>query len=452
MLLGFSSLVSTVALRALLQARTDERVEQSLVQEVEEFRTLVGGDDPQTGEPFGDDVRAIFDTYLRRNIPAEGESVFTFAGGEGYQRRASNRQTQALEGFFPTIDAITTTRRGTLTTSAGEVRYLAVPILTAGPTDGVFLVTNNLGDEAEEVNDAVQLATSISLGVLLLGSLLAFVIAGRVLGPLRDLTDTSRSITETDLSRRITVQGDDEIAELSRTFNAMLDRIETAFAGQKAFVSDAGHELRTPITIIRGHLELMGDDPQERRETVALVTDELDRMSRFVDDLLLLARAEQGDFLHLADVDLDVLTEELLAKAVALAPRDWRLEGSATGRLVADRQRLTQAVMQLAVNAAQHTSDGDRIGLGTSVENGHARLWVSDTGPGVPEEERERIFERFARAGSARRRSDGAGLGLAIVRAIAEGHGGRVELLSRPGQGSTFTVVVPTQPPEEVAP
>ena len=452
MLLGFSSLVSTVALRALLQARTDERVEQSLVQEVEEFRTLVGGDDPQTGEPFGDDVRAIFDTYLRRNVPAEGESVFTFAGGEGYQRRASNRQTEALEGFFPTIDAITTTRRGTLTTSAGEVRYLAVPILTAGPTDGVFLVTNNLGDEAEEVNDAVQLATSISLGVLLLGSLLAFVIAGRVLGPLRDLTDTSRSITETDLSRRITVQGDDEIAELSRTFNAMLDRIETAFAGQKAFVSDAGHELRTPITIIRGHLELMGDDPQERRETVALVTDELDRMSRFVDDLLLLARAEQGDFLHFADVDLDVLTEELLAKAVALAPRDWRLEGRATGRLVADRQRLTQAVMQLAVNAAQHTSDGDRIGLGTAVENGHARLWVSDTGPGVPEQERERIFERFARAGSARRRSDGAGLGLAIVRAIAEGHGGRVELLSRPGQGSTFTVVVPTQPPEEVAP
>ena len=112
------------------------------------------------------------------------------------------------------------------------------------------------------------------------------------------LADTARSISETDLTRRIPVSGRDEIAELARTFNAMLDRLEAAFATQRAFVSDASHELRTPITIVRGHLELLGDDPQERRETIALVTDELDRMSRFVDDLLLLAKAERDDFLR----------------------------------------------------------------------------------------------------------------------------------------------------------
>ena len=116
--------------------------------------------------------------------------------------------------------------------------------------------------------------------------------------PAAALGDTARSISETDLSRRIPVTGNDEIAELARTFNAMLDRLERAFATQRAFVSDASHELRTPITIVRGHLELLGDDPEERRETVALVTDELDRMSRFVDDLLLLARAEREDFLR----------------------------------------------------------------------------------------------------------------------------------------------------------
>jgi signal transduction histidine kinase len=200
---------------------------------------------------------------------------------------------------------------------------------------------------------------------------------------------------------------------------------------------------------VRGHLEFLDEDPAEREETIALVTDELDRMARFVEDLLLLARAEQGDFLHLGPLDLDVLTPELYAKAHALAERDWRLAGSGTGHLAADRQRVTQAVMQLAQNAVQHTQPGDRIALGSSLRNGNARLWVADSGPGVPAAERERIFDRFHRSGAGRRRSDGAGLGLSIVRAIAEAHGGRVELDSREGHGATFTLIVPTEPRQE---
>jgi two-component system, OmpR family, sensor kinase len=281
---------------------------------------------------------------------------------------------------------------------------------------------------------------------------LAFVIAGRVLAPLRELTDTARSITETDLTRRIEVVGHDEVAEAGRTFNAMLDRLQAAFATQKSFVADAGHELRTPITIIRGHLELLGDDAQERRETVTLVCDELDRMSRFVDDLLLLAQAEQADFVQPSDVDLDALTEELMAKASALAPRDWQLESVGFGRLHADRQRLTQAVMQLAQNAVQHTAEGDRIAIGSSLRDGHARLWVRDRGPGVAQADRDRIFDRFAR-GSGARRSAGAGLGLTIVSAIAEAHGGSVRLEpAGPDGGALFTVTIPADsPPAEEA-
>jgi signal transduction histidine kinase len=223
----------------------------------------------------------------------------------------------------------------------------------------------------------------------------------------------------------------------------MLDRLEAAFASQRAFVSDASHELRTPITIVRGHLELLGDDPDERRETVALVTDELDRMSRFVDDLLLLAKSDRDDFLRVAEVELGALTDELLEKATALGERRWRLEKRAEARLVADRQRLTQALMGLAANAVQHTGEGDPIWLGSEVLGDEARLWVRDTGPGVAHDDRERIFERFARASDSRRRSEGAGLGLAIVRAIAEAHGGRVTLASRPGAGATFTLTIP---------
>jgi signal transduction histidine kinase len=165
----------------------------------------------------------------------------------------------------------------------------------------------------------------VSIGVLAIASLLAWTIAGRVLAPLRELRDTARGISDTDLTQRIDVKGRDEVAELGRTFNDMIDRLEGAFASQRAFVSDAGHELRTPITIIRGHLELLGDDPQERADTIEVVTDELDRMSRFVDDLLTLAKAERADFLRPGPVDLDELTDELLTKARGLARRGWRL-------------------------------------------------------------------------------------------------------------------------------
>jgi signal transduction histidine kinase len=176
-------------------------------------------------------------------------------------------------------------------------------------------------------------------------------------------------------------------------------------------------------------------------------------MARFVDDLLTLARAERSDFLHPGDVDLDALTEELLAKIQALdATRRWQLDGVGPGRIVADRQRLTQAVVNLARNALEHTADGDEIALGSSLSDGVASIWVRDGGPGVPLAEQQRIFERFARAGRAKRRSDGAGLGLAIVRAIAEAHGGRVVLASQPGDGARFTIVVPTraEPPPSV--
>jgi len=229
----------------------------------------------------------------------------------------------------------------------------------------------------------------------------------------------------------------------------MLDRIEAAMHSQRAFVSDAGHELLTPITVIREHLELPGDDPQERRETLALVDDELARMSRLVEDLLTLARAERTDFLRYEEVDLDLFTEELLSKAEKLAPRRWTLDALGQGRITADRQRLTQAVMNLAANAAQHTTADQEIALGSEMRNGGAVFWVRDQGPGIPEADHARIFKRFARGGDGRRRSDGAGLGLAIVDAIAHAHGGHVELVSAASLGAKFTVYVPATPPEE---
>ena len=450
-LIAFSTVVSVVGIYELLLVRTSDRVNASLQQEVDEFRQLSRGVDPQTGRPFGDDLEGIFRLYRQRNVPGEGEIVVMFSEGRVFDTLSGTRGGRVSFGAEAASRwmRLRASDGGELETPTATVRYLAVPVKRAdGTPQGVFVVATSLTAEQDEVIDAARLAAIVLFSVLLIASALAWVLAGRVLAPLRTLTETTRSISETDLSQRIPVSGHDEIAELGRTFNDMLGRIEQAFASQRAFVSDASHELRTPITIVRGHLELLGDDPDERRETVALVTDELDRMSRFVDDLLVLAKAEREDFLRVGQVELGALTDELLEKAQALGARRWEIEARGEARIVADRQRLTQAVMGLAQNAVQHTREDDPVWIGSAVDDAEASLWVRDGGPGIPRRDQARIFERFARASGSRRRSEGAGLGLSIVRAIAEAHGGRVELTSRPGAGATFTVVIPPQGPE----
>lgn len=447
-LLGLSMAVSFVAIRQLLLVRLDDRIQDSLVREAEEFRQLSRGRDPATGRRFGTDVRTLFDVYLSRNVPDEGEALLTFIDGRPYRADRSGRATAPVERDATALArwvGLTETAQGELSTPAGPVRYIAVPVLVGGETRGVLAVTNFTRGERQEVDEAIEIAGGVALGVLLVASALAFFAAGRVLAPLQTMNDTARVIEGSDLTRRIDVEGDDEIADLTRTFNAMLDRLDIAFSTQRAFVNDASHELRTPLTIVRGHLELMGDDPEERRETLDLVMDEIDRMDRFVDDLVLLAKAERPDFLRLEALELEDLSHELFAKAHGLATREWHVAAGASGTVRADRQRLTQAVMNLAHNAVQHTGEGDRIGLGSSFEEGFVRLWVSDEGPGIDPDDQRRVFERFAR-GDGVRRSAGAGLGLSIVRAIAEAHGGGVELASHPGWGSTFTLVIPVEP------
>jgi two-component system, OmpR family, sensor kinase len=166
-------------------------------------------------------------------------------------------------------------------------------------------------------------------------------------------------------------------------------------------------------------------------------------MTRIVNDLQVLAEAEQPDFLRTERIDLGLLAPELTAKASALGPRRWMLDQTSEGTFLADRDRLTEAVMNLAHNAVQHTAEEETIGIGTAVTDTDVRIWVRDTGRGIAISDQARIFDRFARGKDAHRRYRGGGLGLAIVRAIAESHGGRVELDSRLEEGSTFTIVLP---------
>jgi signal transduction histidine kinase len=447
--LAFSTLLSIVVTRAVLDIRLDQRIDSELTQEAAELRKLTTGDDPETGAPFGPNVRRVFEVYLARNVPSRHEALITFIDKKPFLRSAPVLpyrldRDRALVARWADVR---TTDRGRVGTPAGRVDYIAVPLLVGERTAGVFVAAIFRDRVGKEFDVALGAVGAVGLASLLLGSLLAWRLAGRVVGPVAALTRTARSISETDLGRRITVRGDDEVAQLATTFNEMLDRLERAFESQRRFVDDAGHELRTPLTIVRGHLELLDEDRDARQETLALVMDELDRMRRIVDDLLVLAGHDQPDFLSLDTVKVGALTDELFAKVSALASREWVLEHRGRGVIVADRQRLTQAAVQLAQNAVRYSGEGEAIFVGSAVANGEARLWVKDRGAGIPIAEQERIFERFRR-GRGEARSEGAGLGLAIVKAIVDAHHGRVELESRAGRGATFTIVIPVDPPE----
>ena len=453
LLLTFSAFFSTLVIRQVLLARLEARHETSLLQEVKEFRVLANGKDPNTGKSFQHDLKALFRVFLNRNIPDDDE--FLIAIIEGEIDRSSPRalpeplkQDSELIQYF---GKLTKPEQGERETAAGTILYRAAPIIR-DDTHGVFVVAQLTAGERREVDEAMAVIINVKIFVIIGAAILAWLAAGKTLTPLYLLTETARSIRESDLTRRIPVKGSDEIAELATTFNEMLDRLQVAFSSQRNFINDASHELRTPITIIRGHLELMGDDPQEREETVALVTDELDRMSRFVDDLLLLAKAEQPNFLKPEKLDLAPLVTEIYAKAIALSSdRHWQLDCNSPGKIIADRQRLTQAMINLAQNATQHTKAGDTIALGCQLIKDSVRLWVRDTGEGISLADQHRIFERFARTAKSQRRSEGAGLGLAIVRAIAQAHGGKIELVSRPRCGSTFTIVLPVEPTPDMS-
>jgi signal transduction histidine kinase len=234
----------------------------------------------------------------------------------------------------------------------------------------------------------------------------------------------------------------------------MLERLDAGAHEQQRFMDDVGHELRTPLTILRGHLELMTQgDAADVAETRALLLDELFRMQRLVDDLLLLANAQRPEFVRRRQLDVARFTNEVMEKIRVLAKRRWQIDEMCGVVVDADPQRLTQALIQLAANAVKYTDDEATIALGSRVEPGTVNddgvpgpdtlaVWVRDTGTGIEAQDQDRIFERFGRVETGRG-EEGAGLGLAIVTAIAEAHSGRVTVKSAPGQGSTFTLHIP---------
>ncbi|MDF2045513.1 MULTISPECIES: cell wall metabolism sensor histidine kinase WalK [Microbacterium] len=327
--------------------------------------------------------------------------------------------------------------RGRVDSEHGPVLYAAVPL------DGASVVQAISIDQRMELVTLSTTTFAIAGTVVLLAVAVAgWFVTGLLFSPLRRLRDTTDAITLADLGTRLPPQGNDEIADLTSSVNSMLDRLAMSVEAQRQLLDDVRHELKTPITIVRGHLEMMDPaDPHDVSETRDLGIAELDRLSRLVDDIDALAVVEAGS-LTTEVIQVAALTDRVGELVSAIPHHTWTIESRGRGTIHGDHDRLVQAWLQLADNAAKYTPPGTPIEIGSSVGDSSAELWVRDHGPGIPPAARHRVFRRFDRI-STRRGVEGSGLGLSIVDAIAKAHEGYCSVSDTPGGGATVTLHLP---------
>ncbi len=357
------------------------------------------------------------------------------------------RFDSALEGN----ERITTLEHGNI-----RVRELMAPLMFFNPVTrreevvGVLQVARSM----TETQHALQLL----FYALTFGGVIVLLAAARggawltraAFRPIDEIAQTAQSIVRAeDLSRRIPVPpAADELQRLTITVNDLLARMEELFNTQRRFIADVSHELRTPLTAMQGNLEVLARgaarDPQLLSESLDDMRREVARLIRMVNDLLLLARSDAGIQIRRDPVELDTLLLETYRELRLLAGQVHLRIGEEDQVVVTgDRDRIKQALLNLGVNAIQHTPPGGEVTLSLTVRNGCAALSVADTGYGIAPQDLPHIFDRFYRADRSRSRNGGAGLGLSIVRSVVEAHSGQVLVSSEPGRGSVFTMLLP---------
>jgi len=401
-------------------------------------------------QPFRPTSTLLFVTVPGTGTTTNRPELFaTGAPDHGERPSAQAFEDRAATGLLGEHDGYSTQPLP----DVGSLRLLKRTLALAGGQRvliGVGEPLATVSHAQEGVAGAFVLAGLLALAGALLAS---FLIGTRVSRPLRRMAAVAARVDAGDLQPRIQGAGGEgtEVQVLADAFNRMLDRLTEAFASQRAFVADASHELRTPLTVVRGQLELLAAerDPsaEDIRRVERVVQAEIDRISRLVDDLLLLAQTEPQEFLRVEPVPLAAFMEELWGATRLMASRRFELSALPAGTLRADPDRLAQALRNLLTNAIAHTAEEDglvRLRVEADGERGRVRFLVEDDGPGIAQEERERVFDRFHRTDSARdRTSGGTGLGLAIVRAIALAHGGRVYVERSPEGGARFALELP---------
>ncbi|MDP2703227.1 MAG: ATP-binding protein [Candidatus Rokubacteria bacterium] len=337
----------------------------------------------------------------------------------------------------------------------GPVRLLTVPVLRSGRSVEIIQVSAPLARTREALARYLTALLALVPVAVGLGAAGGAVLAGRALRPVREMSGAARQITAEDLHRRLARRGaDDEIDHLADTLNTMLAGLEAAFAQAKRFSADAAHELRTPLTALKGEMEVAlraARSPEEYRRVLHSGLEEVEHLIRLVEDLLLFSRSAAALRPPPERVELEPLVLEALeagarrAQGTGVTVRADALEPAA---VLGDAGALRRALGNLVDNAIKYTPAGGKVELSLVAGEGQARVVVRDTGIGIDPADAARIFDPFVRLDAARSRdAGGAGLGLALVRAIVDAHGGAIAVDSTPGAGSRFTIRLPLAPP-----
>ncbi|MHB8375502.1 MAG: sensor histidine kinase [Dehalococcoidia bacterium] len=384
--------------------------------------------------------------YFQRLLDPSGAVLFDSSAAFGKVPIDMAAVQQALQGSEPIQ---------TVGSGETQARILSRRIEQNGHVVSVLQVGQSMSELNGTLNNLLLVLAIGAPLALVFASLGGWWLSTRALAPIDRVTKLAQEITGHDLSRRLNLDlPNDEVGRLARTFDEMIARLDAMFQRQRQFTADASHELRTPLTAIKGQIDVALQrprDPAAYQEVLAGVNEQVDRMTRLVGGLLMLARSDAGALpVERQPVNLRDLVESVAEQVEPLAHAKGLVITTAPGAsstIVGDEDLLLQLMLNLADNAVKYTEAGT-ITLGWETRPDEAELFVRDTGPGVPEAHRARIFERFHRVDDGRARDQsGAGLGLAICRWIAEAHGGRIRVDSSPA-GSSFVVTLPRRGPQ----
>jgi two-component system OmpR family sensor kinase len=434
--------IAVIALYRSFQGHVNATTTRDLVAEVKGYEASA------RARPAGQDLRTFSTGYLRVHVLPDGELLavalpgHVLLGSAGSGPLLRSPLIQQLSAQPPRSST-------TYHTDVNETSYdvLATPIRSSGHASGTVMAAADTSRNSRDLGRVLGLAIGEAVVALLIGVAGTYLLLRRLLRTIGRITTTASEIGKGDVARRLGPQGsDDEVGELAATFDAMTDRLAGAMSSQRRLLSDVSHQLRTPLTVARGHLEVLGrtaaDDPTEVRQTVALVVDELEHMNALVERLLTLGRALEPDFLERMPIDLRSFVADIGDTVRVLAARDWRLPPVPDVVISADPAKLRGALLNLIDNAVRATSDGAVIEISANVlGDGSLELAVDDGGPGIPAGQRSAALERFARPGADD--VEGSGLGLAIVTAVAQTHGGHVELSESSYGGLRAVIVLP---------
>ncbi len=351
----------------------------------------------------------------------------------------------------PTTDTVGPAYRR-VTLDGETYRVLATPILSSGQPAGVFEAALAEGPIQSTAQGVAATLSAAGLIALALALPLSYLATRRALSPLRRMAVDAEAISHARPGGRIVYNGPrDELGSLASSLNEMLARLEYAFSDQRRFVADASHELRTPVAVVRGNIELLRSGRAtgaEAAESIEMIEHESVRMSRLLDELLSLARLEDASRAQFQPLEARTLLEEAAARGRSLAERAITIDGPCNLWVMGDPDLLDQALVNVVRNAVAHTHPGGRITLSCNSDESSVRLTVTDDGPGIPDEDLGRVFDRFYRSPTSRRdgASGGAGLGLAITNRLIELHGGSIHAENADPHGARFVIALPRIP------